>query len=342
MTDALLALVGNAKAGTISVVAVDDDHLRVVGTSEVGAGCSTFAVDAARNRVYTAVKEPSPGIVTLELDRLTGTLSELSRAEVPDALAYLILARGGELLLGASYGGGWGATWPVTDGVVGERSKPVQHRNVHCVVTDAAGQHAYFVALGDDLVAQCAISRDGALAPLEPPTVGLDADAGPRHLILSFDETSAYLMTEFTGEAIRFDRDTETGTLTRAESVRAHATDRGLSDSELGADPKEGHLVWGADLHLAREEAYLVCSERTESTLAAVRLDADGHLGEVVALAETQTQPRGFNVTPDGAQLLVAGEASGRVSLVGISLDGRLTELDQVATGEGPNWVRFV
>lgn len=342
MTENLLALVGNAKAGTISTLAVGDEALRVVATSQVGAGCGTFAVDAARRLVYCATKEPEPAIVTLAFDPATGALGEVSRTGVADPLAYLALARDGAVLLGASYHGGWGAGWPVSDGVLGERTAPVEHANIHCVVADKASQHAYFVALGDDLVAQCALGSDGTLTPLDPPTVGVAQGTGPRHLVLSDGEQSAYLLTEFTAEAIRFDRDPDTGVLTRAESLRTHTTDRGLSDSEYGADPQKGHLVWGADLHLAAGEAFLVCSERTESTLASVRLDADGHLADVVEFADTQTQPRGFNVTPDGTRLVVAGEASGKVSLVAVAEDGRLTELDRVATGEGPNWVRFI
>ena len=42
--------------------------------------------------------------------------------------------------------------------------------------------------------------------------------------------------------------------------------------SEYGADPMEGHLIWGADIHWGAGERYLWCSERTESTLGAVTI----------------------------------------------------------------------
>lgn len=341
MSDSTLVLVGNAKSGTITTLSLIDSTLEPLATSAVGAGCSTFAVDAARDLVYCATKEPVAAVVTLALDRSCGELTEVARREISHNVAYLTLARDGGVLLGASYHGGWGAAWPVTDGRLGEASGTVEHANVHCVVADASGEHAYFVSLGDDLVARGALTSAGALEPLPEATVALPAGSGPRHLVLSADGRSAYLMTEFTGEAIRFDRGLTTGALTPAESVPAYDTTRGLSTSRFGADPKAGHLIWGADLHVVADGRFLVCSERTESTLATIALDADGRLGSVVAITDTEEQPRGFSVSPDGRHLVVAGEASGHASLYRVADDGSLELLDRVATGEGPNWVRF-
>lgn len=340
MNDTTLVLVGNAKAGTISVLSLVDGALETLADNPVGVGCGTFAVDHARGLVHAAVKEPEPAVVTLVLDREAGTLTEQSRTPVEDPLAYLALARDGELLLGASYHGGWGMTWPVRDGAIGEPVGRVEHTHIHCVVTDALGRHAYWVALGDDLVAQTAIGADGEVEPLDPATVAVDAGAGPRHLVLSGNDRSAYLMTEFTGEVVRFDRDDATGVLTRAESVAAYDPERGLSTSRLGADPMGEHLIWGADVHLGQFGAFVLATERTESTLAVIDLD-EGVLGSVVGLVPTEAQPRGFAVAPDGRHVVVAGERSGAVALYELSDEGELTELDRRETGAGANWVRF-
>lgn len=342
MTYRSLVLIGHAKDGTIGAYRLGADALEPVRNSIVGAGCSTFAVDSARDLVYCATKEPEPAIATLHLDRDSGALTEVSRAAVPDPLAYLTLSQDGALLLGASYHGGWGATWRVADGVVGERGATVGHAHLHCVVTDAAGGFAYFVSLGEDLVAQYRLGADGALTPLEEPAAHVAPGSGARHLILSADERAAYLMTEFTGMAIRFDRNPFTGRLDVAESVPAYDTGRGLVESTFGADPKAGHLVWGADLHVARGGRYLVCSERSESTLASVGLDGEGRLAQVVSLADTEEQPRGFAVAPDGERLIVVGEASDHATLHRLGHDGTFTVLDRVETGAGPNWVRFI
>lgn len=342
MTDIPLILVGDAKDGTISTLRVADGTLEPVARSGVGVGCATFAVDQERNLVYCATKEPEPGIVTLSLDPATGELREVSRRGTGQHLAYIELTRRGAVLLAASYHGGWGRSWPIADGVLGDPSPTIEHRNLHCVIADAEGKHAYFVSLGDDLVAQCAIGSDGGLTPLDPPVVSVPAGAGARHLVLSSDQSSAYLVTEFSGQAVRFDREPSSGVLSRAESVDIVDPSAGLSVSRYGADPNAERLIWGADLHLAGDERWLLCSERSASTLASVALDADGRLGEVVAFTSTETQPRGFGVAPDGRHVVVVGEASGSATLHRVEDDGTLTTLDQIATGAGPNWVRFV
>lgn len=339
MSDSLV-LVGNAKTGTVSVLALREGALQHVRDTEVGVGNGTFAIDHARGLVYSSVKQPEPGIVTLRLDRSTGALTEVARTTLPDPVAYLALAREGELVLGASYAGNWGATWAVRDGVLGEAAGRVEFQHLHCVITDAAGRHAYWVALGDDVVAQTVLTADGGLETLDPPTVALDAGAGPRHLVLSDDETSAYLVTEFTGEVIRFSR-SGSGELTRAESVSIVDPSAGLATSRLGADPMEEHLIWGADVYLALDGRYLIASERTASTLAVVAVGEDGALGEVVGFTPTEAQPRGFVGAPDGRHVVVAGERSGGVALYSLSDEGIMVELDRRDTGAGPNWVRF-
>lgn len=342
MADMNLALVGNSTAGTISAFAVEDDRLTLRATSEVGEGCSTFAIDRERDLVYCATKKPSPAILTLRLDRSTGQLAEVGRREVEHTMAYLWLAREGTVLLGASYHGGWGSAWPVVDGVLGNPPSRIENANLHSVITDRAGEHAYFASLGDDLVAQVALAADASFEPLDPPVVEAPEGAGPRHLVISEDERDVYLLTEFTGEAIRFARDLDTGTLTMQERVPGHATHRELTVSRYGADPKAEHLIWGADLHLVDGGQLLVCSERTESTLTTVSVGPEGGLGGVLADSDTESQPRGFAVTPDGRHLLVAGEASGAVGLYQLVDDGSWTLIDRAESGAGANWVRFV
>lgn len=341
MTHAPLVLVGNAKGGTIAAFRLEDGALTALAVSPVGAGCGTFAIDVARGLVYCATKDPEPAVLTLALDHATGALTEVGRRAVDDPLAYLALSREGRLLLGASYHGGWGAAWPVTDNGLGPETSRVEGANVHCVVTDALGTHAYFAALGDDVILQCALDEDGVLLPLDPPAAQAPQGSGPRHLVLSGDERSAYLLTEFTAQAIRYERDPAGGVLTRAEAVDAFAPDRDLGVSRFGADPRAEHLIWGADLHLAGFGGYLLCSERTESTLATIKVEPEGVLGGLVAVTDTEEQPRGFAVAPDSAHVVAVGERSGHATLYAIDADGSLTELDRVPTGEGPNWVRF-
>lgn len=337
-----LVLVANSGDGTISTFQLDTDAetLTPLAVSAVGKGCSTFAVDAERNLVHAGVKGDVPGIVTLALDRDSGRLESLGRIDVEASMTYLTLTSDGGLLLGASYGGGLGRVWRVVDGEIGEVAARIEFPNLHCCITSPDDRFAYFVSLGADLIAQYSLADDGTLTPLDPATIPVRLGAGARHLTLDAEGVNAYLITEYGADAMRFSRDAASGVLEERESVVTHEPTRGLSHSRFGADPAAEHLIWGADVHVA--DGYLLCSERTESTLASVELDADGTLGEVVAFTDTELQPRGFNVAGDRRHVLVVGERSTELSLLRLEDDGSLTQVQRVHTGEKPNWVRLL
>lgn len=341
-----IVLIANAGDGTISTLRLhrapsggdgpEGPTLEVLATTGGLEGCSTFAVDRDRDLVYAAYKGEQPGIATLRLDRGTGALTELSGAAVEASMTYLELAHGGTLLLGASYGGGVGLVWPVQDGTLGEPTARTENANLHCVL--ARGGHAWFVSLGDDLVSQHALSADGRLRPLDPPTVPMPDGSGPRHLILEGAGSTGYLVTEFSGELVRLTvRDD--GTLEPHEAVSIVDPDQGLSHSRIGADPLEEHLVWGADVGVAGD--VVLATERTSSLMAAVPV-RHGRLGEPVSFTPVPTQPRGFRVSDDGRYVVVVGERATEAVLLEVGQDGTLTRRDVVGIGNGANWVRFV
>jgi 6-phosphogluconolactonase len=212
--------------------------------------------------------------------------------------------------------------------------------NLHSVLPSADGRFAYFVSLGADLVAQYALGDDLRLVPLTPETVAAPAGSGPRHLVLNAAQDAVYVLTEFSGEVLHYARDTATGALDLRGAAAAHDTTNDLGHSVFGADPLANHFIWGADLHFGTGEGRLWASERTESTLGAVTVAGDGTLSAPTRFTVTETQPRGFALSPDGAFLVAAGERSTTVSLYAVH-DDELQLLQQAETGAGANWVRF-
>lgn len=333
-----IIVIANAGDGTITSLALHrdpDPRLEHLATSADVPGCSCFAVDPARDLVFAGFKgEDSPGIATLKLDRTTGKLEELARIDVEASMNYLSLSEDRSTLLGVSYSGGVGMAWPVEGDSLGQAHSHFHHRNLHAIIQ--AGAFVYAPALGDDLTAQFRLD-DGALVPLDPPTVAAPEGSGPRHIIAHAG--SLYLLTEFSGEAIRYVQGDD-GTLTEAERVLVIDPEAELNHSRFGADPLEGHLIWGADLHVAGR--HLLTSERTSSQIASTELDADGRFGPVVAQTAVETQPRGFNVTADGRFAIVVGERSTQAALHEVEENGALTLLDRAGIGAGANWVRFI
>lgn len=339
----LTALVANSGDGTISTFRINDGGLYRTAVTEIGDGVSTFSDPAFGSRFHAGVKAQvgdteGPAIVTLGLDD-QATISILSAAGVGDSMTYLTHSPAHTHLLGVSYSGGFGAVWPIDGDRLGPQSARVEYPNAHSVITTRDARHAYICSLGADVLGCFELTSDGHLTSLGDSPA--PAGSGPRHIVLSADEQHAYVITEFSGEALHYRRDAD-GRLAPADSTAAHATDRGLSHSELGADPLENHHVWGADLHLGADGRFLWCSERTESTIVTIPVHSDGSLGEARHCIDTELQPRGFAVSPDGSWVLVAGELSTTVSLYAIRDDGRLVLSDSAETGRKANWVRFV
>lgn len=345
VTDSALVLVANAGDGSISVFRLSDGSLERLAVTDGLTGCSTFAVDAERSLVYATVKADGEhahaGVATLALDRETGRLDHRSRLDLPDGgMNYLALTRGGTGLLGAAYSAGYGFSSVVRDGVVGAPVSRIEFANLHSVLPTRDGAFAYFVSLGDDLVAQYALDDGMRLHPLAPETVAAPAGSGPRHLVLNDAQDAVYVLTEFSGEVLHYARDAATGTLELRDAASAVDPTKNLGHSRFGADPLEHHFIWGADIHLGDGGRHLWCSERTESTLGAVSVADDGSVSAPTRFFPTEPQPRGFAVSPDGAFLVAAGERSTTVSLYAVDGDG-LELLQRAETGAGANWVRF-
>ncbi len=339
MTD-YLVLVANQGDDTIGSFALTGGTLTPLVRSPI-EGCSTFAVDERRDLVFASSKQ-GPSVVSLRLDRTDGSLTEVSRRAVEAASNYLTLSPDGATLMSASYHGGFATSAPVSDaGVVGEPVSRLAHANMHAVATSSDGRFAYFVSLGEDLIAQCALGDDATLTPLDPPTAPAPRGTGPRHLVLDAAGTTVYVLTEFTAEVLRYRRDPDKGTLRYIEAVATADPAAGLGRSAFGLDPRAGHLIWGADLHLAPDQSTLWTSERSASTLATLPVMASGSLKPPLAFVTTEAQPRGFAVSPDGRWLVAAGERSTTVSLYELG-DQVPRFVGQAATGEGANWVRII
>ncbi|PPG28792.1 6-phosphogluconolactonase [Pseudoclavibacter sp. RFBG4] len=336
-----LILVANAGEGSISVFRFDGASLERTSVAADLKGCSNFVVDASRDLVYAAVKGSPAAIVTLRLDREAGELTPISRRETPrGGLNYVALTRDGSALLGAAYSASYGLIAPIDEGTVGEPTTIVEHLHLHSVVASKDGRFAYFVSLGDDLVGQYAITDDLELEALHPVGANAPTGSGPRHIVLNGAQTQAYVITEFSGEVLRFERDSSTGALSFLDSASYADALQGLQRGTLGANPLEPRSIWGADVHWGADERFLWTSERTTSTLAPLEVAEDGSLEDARSFTVTQQHPRGFALSPDGRFLVAAGEGGAQVSLYEVRGD-HLAELQQVETGAGANWVRW-
>lgn len=335
--DSWLVLVANGKAGTISALEYSGSRLRPLADNRIGAQGMPLAVAAERGLVFAGTIDPWL-IRVLAVDRATGRLTEIHRLPIAGNPVHLALSANGRWLAMASYHDGLGQLCRVeADGVLEPIGEPVRHRNLHSAAITADTRHCYFVSLRDDLVAGYLLDADRGLVPLDPPATAAPAGSGPRHLVFDASQTQLYVNTEYSGEVLRYRRETVSGALELVDRV-PNVPGQGLGHSRFGADPRVERLIWGSELRLATAGDRLYSAERTSATITAQPVGPDGSVGSPTASSPVLAQPRGFAVLPDD-KLLVASETTARIGLYATDATGRLKLIQAQPVGAGPVWI---
>jgi 6-phosphogluconolactonase len=101
--------------------------------------------------------------------------------------------------------------------------------------------------------------------------------------------------------------------------------------------------IWAADIHMTPNGRFLYISERTNSTINLLSVNASTGKLTYVSSTPTERQPRGFAIDPKGRYVVVTGEKSDTISVYAIDqASGTLKLLNKYPTGKGANWVEIV
>ncbi|WP_437679187.1 lactonase family protein [Sorangium sp. So ce131] len=329
------AYVASAESREISVLRLHtaDGSLAPVQTVVVEGQAGPLAVSPDRRFLYIALRSEPYAVQSFALDAASGQLQPLSTAPLPDSMAHLVTDRSGRHLFGASYGGHKTSVSPIgSDGTVGEPAAVLPTgRHAHATLVDPSNRYVFVTTLGTDEVVQWRFdAATGRLTPNDPPTLPLRPQAGPRHLVFAPDGRFVYLLNELDASVEALALDAERGTLSAVQS---------LSTLPEGFSGKP----WAADLHLTPDGRFLYTSERTSSTLAGFRVDAQTGRLSLVSHAPTEQQPRGFQIDPSGRWLVAAGQLSHAVRVHAIDgASGRLTPVRSYPVGRSPHWVEVL
>jgi Lactonase, 7-bladed beta-propeller len=218
-----------------------------------------MAVTTDQALLYAATRGGNRKIIAYTINPDTGRLSVHSEAPIGSGLAYLSVDRSGRYLFGASYGEHQVSLYRA-DRIANADGTPLQVfngvENAHAVLASPDGRFVYASSLGSDRVFcyELLSDGDGKLVPIGEAT--LERGFGPRHMRLSPDGNTLYVLSEFRAVVAAFSRNSETGQLaTRGVSARppvlAHLQDgwaRPSSTSKVQLDPKTiASLVWAAE-----------------------------------------------------------------------------------------------
>lgn len=337
---ASIVYVGNADSQDISIFGLaDTGELTSLGVAPIPGppkpGSSTpLALSPDKRFLYAGLRNEPYSVATFAVDPKTGKLSYLGSGPLADTMAYIAVDRTGRFLLSASYQGSKVAVNKVgPDGVVQSPHQVVATTpNAHCILPDNSNRHVLFTSLGGDVVHQQKFDAEtGRLTPNNPPTTGVRAKAGPRHVVFSPDNAFAYLVNELDGSIYVFPYDSGSGLLKKEVQVTS------VLPKDFSGTPS------AADIHLTPDGRFLYASERTSSTLAAFRVDPAKGTLTLTGNYPTEKQPRGFNIDPSGRYLLAVGQLSDSLTVYAIDkATGALAVRGRYPVGRNPNWVEII
>jgi 6-phosphogluconolactonase len=278
-------------------------------------------------------------------------------------MPYVSAEKSGRLLFFASYGGNKIASLPVdADGLVkgGVKQMVLTGRNAHAIVSDQTGKYVFVPNLGSDAVLQFVLNAEtGMLEPNDPPMVKTKAGQGPRHIVVSPDNTSVYAVMELTGDVVHYTLDPAKGTLTEMDTASAVPPGANLEPGVAPPPPPAFNAppaaaaaapaaastpkVWAADIDITPNGKFLYATERTTSTIALFTVAPDSGALTYVTSVPTEKQPRGIRIDPTGRFLIASGEKSDKLSVYAIDQDkGALSDVGRYPVDAGANWIEIV
>jgi len=337
---ATFVYVGSSDSQDVTVLELKaNGNLTLVATTAVPGpdkrgGSLPMAVSPDKRHLYVGLRNEPFSAVTFAIDGRSGKLTLVGTGPLPDSMAYVSADRTGKYLLSASYGGNKVSVNPIgAQGVVGAAQQIMATQpNAHCILADPSNRYVLHTSLGGDVVYQEKFdAKTGTLTPNDPPTIGVKAKAGPRHLVFSTNQKFVYLVNELDASIYVFPWNAKTGTLKKEVQVTT-AMPKGFEGKP-----------WAADIHMTPNGKFLYTSERTSSTLAAFRVDAKTGMLTSINSYPTEMQPRSFNIDPSGHTLLAVGQLSNSMTSYAIDQKtGALTKLKEYPMGKNPNWVEIV
>ncbi len=330
-----MVYIANADSREIYVLELNEKNgsSRVVEKVAVTGSVMPLAISPNRKYLYASLRSQPYSVSSFAINPNSGKLTLVKTTPLADNMAYISTDRTGHYLFGASYTGNKISVNVISpNGEVNLKPLGVipTGKNAHCILSDLSNNFLLVSNLGDDIILQYRFNESsGKIAPNKPPAVATKKGAGPRHFIFHPHRRFVFSTNELDGTLNTY-LFNASGTLTLLDS-----------NSVMPAGSKD--KPWAADIHLTPSGRFLYASERTSSTIAAFRVNGDSGKLALIGNYLTETQPRGFNIDPEGKYLIAVGQKSHGMSTYEIDQKtGALRRLSHLDVGKNPNWVEIV
>jgi len=312
-------------------VSTHDGHVRVLALRDGRLGETVTDVAVGEPVGFLTFHPTAPvlyalghtALFALAYDRASGALTPLGRGTVGVRGTHVAVHPSGSCALVASYGEHAVAALPLdTAGVPRDVAAKLGGdergglRRAHQVRVHAASGAVHVPCLGEDHVAQLAVSADGR-ALTRVAVARTPSGAGPRHMDFAPGAPLAFVLNELAGSITTFRVD-PTGGLTPSATV---------STLPSGSDEPSGR---SSDVHVAPDARHLYAINREPfDDIVTFRIAADGGLREVARTPTGGVHARTFALDPTGRHLWVGNTKSRSITTFVAHADGSLEPLGE-------------
>ena len=321
--------VSNAVSGDIHVMQwAETGQLTLVSTCVVGAGPGPMWIDPTSERLYVAKRGEENSLLCLHVDRTHGPLTKLYEIPLTARMCNLSVDRTRKFLIAASYHSHNLTVCPLTPTHPPASDHQVMPtlRHPHAAVFSPDNRFVLVPCLGDDMLMVFGFDESRGQLTLHKQWQARTG-SGPRHLCFHPEGQWLYLLNELDASLDVLAWDATQGSVHAKQS---------LNTLPAGFTGKP----WAADVHVSPDGQFVYTCDRSSSTLAVFKTDAQRGTLTWLAHVPTELQPRSFALDVDGRHVLVAGQKSNHLGVFERDAQtGLLTPTQRLQTGEEPGWV---
>ncbi|EGU60507.1 6-phosphogluconolactonase [Vibrio nigripulchritudo ATCC 27043] len=214
----------------------------------------------------------------------------------------------GSRVIASNYGSGNFSLFSHNEGKI-ELIHTIQHHGTGPNAERQEGPHAHFacflnhtaelvtVDLGIDRVSFYPLTPSG-IDESNAQHVSTPPGSGPRHLVLTKDEKTAYVLCELSEEVL---------------VLKKEETDQWSLVSKIAPFTPHDEGGAAAAIRLSPDEKFVYVSGRQQSVIVCLKVESDASLTTVQTVSSGGLNPRDFNITADGKWLISANQDTNNV-----------------------------
>jgi 6-phosphogluconolactonase len=294
--------------------------------------------------LYSVIKEGTlGGVASYALNAETGMIDEALNKQLAEGSppCHVSVDSKNNVLLSSNYHKGTVNSYLISqaDGIIKPPSSIVEHHgsgpdhrqekpHTHYAAFTPDEKFATVAELGSDKIYTYEVNN-GTLK--EGSRLSVQAGSGPRHMVFHPTKTIAYVMTEFSSEVIVLNYNTEDGSFTELQYIRA-----------IPEDFTENNQ--GSAIHISSDGRFVYVGNRGHNSISVFKVREDS--GELSLVEHTHTEgnwPRDFELDPTEKFIVASNQESGSIILFSRDKEtGKLTLLQSDISVPDPVCIKFL